>query len=125
MLRPKLYRRAFLNPEGTGMTGAAALLIEELTEEDVLRDYQDALELEVGDCSRRVTLSFDYGEDERLAHSLYKLELLEHYLASLRTELLERQRLYDAHEAPRKEAITERQRREKAERARFENLSDR
>ena len=107
------------------MTGAAALLIEALTEEDLLRDDQDALELEIGDCSRRITLSFDYGKAERLAHSLYKLKLLEHYLASLRTELLERQRLYDAHEAPRKEAITQRQRREKAERARLEDLSDR
>jgi hypothetical protein len=105
------------------MTGAAALLIEALTEEDLLRDDQDALE--IGDCNRRITLSFDSGEAERLAHSLYKLELLEHYLASLRTELLERQRLYDAHEAPREGAITQGQRREKAERARLEDLGDR
>lgn len=74
----RVYMRDWINPEeGTGLI---ALTLEPAEGES---GYCNYAQLELADCSRKITLEFDFHSEEKRQERLYKLNVIRSHLTHL------------------------------------------
>jgi len=116
--RTRVCERRFLNKPGFQHGAYVLAEIQDTSSKGPELDrnrYENptpTIELEIADCTRRISLEFGVDGREELGNSLYKVDVLIRTLERFRAGLVEEGRLYRAREREVKRLNRERERKE-------------